>query len=414
MTVPSPEDVLRAAGGTCERADWLGEPPEAAPKAPAAFWINAESWIEASIPCRPWIVPRYLLRGTVSLMIGPPGVSKSLLALTWCASLALGAAHGDFVPLAPSRAAILNAEDDHDEQRRRIGAALRQFGTTPADLGGHLMRMGAFGIATLMAKPRDAGFILTDAYHELSRIVIEHKIDTLILDPMAELHEADENSNGELRHFVAALRALAVEHKIAILLVHHTRKGAVNPGDMDASRGASALIGAVRAAWTMTTMSESDADNFNIPKDRRSYFVRLDDAKANYSPFGAPRWYEKTVVQIDNGEMVPALIPWKAPAPRAASVEDCARMLAEIEVGVKGEPYSPRVARQKRSIRGLLQRHGHAASAHETLDALIEAGAEIASFRTAGRKIAQGLRHAGKPAVEWLDEADDASRDCAS
>jgi hypothetical protein len=396
------------------RADWLGEPPEAEPKPPPAFWLDASGWAEASIPCRPWLVPRYLLRGSVSLLIGPPGVSKSLLALTWCSALALGFAHGDFAPLAQSRAAILNAEDDQNEQRRRLSAGLRQFGATPDDLGDRLMRMGALGIATLMAKPRDGGFILTDAYHELSRLVIEHKIDALILDPMAELHEADENANGELRHFVAELRALAVEHKIAILLVHHTRKGAVSPGDMDAARGASALIGAVRAAWTLTAMSESEAESFNIPKDRRSYFARLDDAKANFGPFGAPRWYEKTVLQIANDEMVPALIPWKAPVPRAASVEDCAAMLAEIERGVDGEPYSPRVARQKRSIRALLQRHGFTASAHETISVLLDAGAEIANFRTAGRKIAQGLRHNGLPAAEWLDEAGGASRACAS
>ena len=387
------------------RPEWLGEPPEAEPKsAPTTFWIDAATWNEAAIPCRAWIAPRYLLRGSVSLLIGPPGVSKSLLALTWGSALALGAVHGDFAPLAQSRAAILNAEDDQNEQRRRLSAGLRQFGATPDDLGDRLMRIGAFGIAALMTK-QDGGIIFADAYHELSRIVAEHKIDVLMLDPMAELHEADENSNGELRHFVAALRALAVEHKIAILLVHHTRKGAISPGDMDVARGASALIGAVRAAWTLTTMSESEAESFNIPKDRRSYFARLDDAKANYGPFGAPRWYEKTIIQIANGEMVAALVPWHAPVPRAASIEDCSAMLAEIERGVDGEPFSPRVARQKRSIRALLQRHGFTASAHETISVLLDAGAEIANFRTAGRKIAQGLRHNGRPAADWIDEA---------
>ncbi len=392
------------------RAGWLGEPPDPSP-VPASFWLDAGHWDEAALPCRPWITPRYLLRGSVSLLIGPPGVSKSLLALTWCSALALGVAHGDFAPLARSRAAIVNAEDDQMEQQRRLSAGLRQFGATPADLGDRLIRMGSFGIATLMQK-RDGGLVLTAAYHELSRLLSEHKIDALVLDPMLELHEADENANGELRHFVAALRALAVEHKIAVLLVHHTRKGAVSPGDMDAARGASALIGAVRGAWTLSTMSESEAESFNIPKDRRSYFARLDDAKANYGPLGAPRWYEKTILQIANGEMVPSLIPWKAPVPRAASIEDCIAMLAEIERGTDGEPFSPRLARQKRSVRALLQRHGFTANAHETLSVLFDEGLEIANFRTAGRKLAQGLRHNGLPAAEWIDEA--ASRGCES
>ncbi len=43
MTPPSPEAVLRAAGGTRERQDWLGpEPPEAEAEAPR-FWLKFDT-----------------------------------------------------------------------------------------------------------------------------------------------------------------------------------------------------------------------------------------------------------------------------------------------------------------------------------------------------------------------------------
>lgn len=380
--------------------------PSPETEAAAKFWIDAEPWDEAAIPRRAWLVPRYLLRGSVSLLIGAPGVAKSLLALTWALTLALGESHEDSAPITKTRVAVCNAEDDRDEQRRRMSAALRQFGATPADLGDRLLRIGPIGVATLMRRSVTGRFEKTEAFAELSRIVAERRVDVVVLDPLAELHELDENSNGELRQFVAAIRAFAIEAGIAVLLVHHVRKGAVSPGDMDAARGASALIGAVRSAWTLAAMSEGDAEIFNIPKDRRTYFVRLDDAKANYGPASAPRWFEKTVIEIDNGEMLPSLFPWAPPVPRAASAEDCAEMLREIERGVSGEPYSPKLGPHQRSVRALLRRHGFAGAAERAaLDALLDSGAEVVAFRTGARKDAQGLRHNGAPAAEWLDGA---------
>lgn len=285
-----------------------------------------------------------------------------------------------------------------------MSAALRQFGAIPGDLGDRLMRLGPIGVATLMRRSVIGGFEKASGFAELARLVAEREVDVLVLDPLAELHELDENSNGELRQFIAALRTFAIEAGIAVLLIHHVRKGAVVPGDMDAARGASALIGAVRSAWTLAAMSESEAETINIPKDRRSYFVRLDDAKTNYGSACAQRWYEKTVIQLDNGEELPALLPWTPPAPRAASVEDCAVMLREIERGVAGGPYSPKLGPHQRSVRALLRRHGFAGAAERSaLDALLDAGAEIAMFRTGARKSAQGLRHDGAPSAEWAD-----------
>jgi len=217
-----------------------GPPPETETGTKLAeFWLDDAPWAEADIPRRAWIVPRYLLRGAVAVLIGAPGVAKSLLALTWGVALALGKAHGDFAPIAKSRVLLCNVEDDATEQRRRMSAALRQFGAAPTDLGDRLVRLGPVGVATLMRRSVTGSFEKTEAFAELSRIVAERQIDVLVLDPLIELHECDENSNGELRQFIAAIRTLAIEAGIAVLLVHHVRKGATTPGDMDSARGAS-------------------------------------------------------------------------------------------------------------------------------------------------------------------------------
>src|SRR4030095_15372640 len=103
-----------------------------------------------------------------------------------------------------------------------------------------------------------------------------------------------ENDNTAQRALIAAFRALAIEFNMAVIVVHHTRKGATSPGDPDSARGGSAIIGAARIVLTCFTMSEDDAEAFGLPKDRktRSNFMRLDDAKQNYAGIGDAQWYE--------------------------------------------------------------------------------------------------------------------------
>jgi RecA-family ATPase len=87
----------------------------------------------------------------------------------------------------------------------------------------------------------------------LKTLIEERHPAVLVVDPLAELHACEENDNNALRAVIAAFRELAVKYSIAVLVLHHTRKGSgASPGDPDAARGASAIIGAVRIALTLT------------------------------------------------------------------------------------------------------------------------------------------------------------------
>ena len=80
-----------------------------------------------------------------------------------------------------------------------------------------------------------------------------------------------------------------------------------------------------------------------MAKDRktRSPYVRLDDAKQNYSAIGEARWFEKVVYTLDNGEAVAAAVPWTAPDPwDGISVSVANRILDDIDAGVDGRRYS--------------------------------------------------------------------------
>jgi hypothetical protein len=309
------------------------------------IWADDEEWNEAEIPERPWVARGYALRGHVTVVAGPPSGLKSSLMLAWAAAGALGREHGSFRPVEAVRVIVYNVEDDRIEQRRRLSAVLRQFEALPRDLRGRLLRTGPTGVGTLFARQEDGSLAATPALERLRELIREHRPAVLIADPLAELHTAEENDNTALRAVIAEFRALAAEFDMAIVLVHHVKKGPVAPGDPDAARGASAIIGAARIVLTVATMTEEDASGFGLPTSRqaRSRYVRLDDAKQNYAPIGEAEWYEKALYTLDNGEVVAAALPWAPPDLwRAINTATANRILDRIEAGLgDGQRYSP-------------------------------------------------------------------------
>lgn len=309
-------------------------------KAGPPIWVDDEAWSEDELPTRPWVAPGYALRGAVTVLAGPPSAMKSSLMLAWAAATVLGRPHGDFAPTEPGNVVVYNTEDDRAEQRRRLSAVLRQFDATPADMAGKLTRVGPSGVGTLFVVDKTTGDTnATPAMDRLRDLIRERAPALLIADPLAELHTAEENDNTALRAIIAEFRAIATEFNLAVVIVHHTRKGVVMPGDPDSARGASAIIGAGRMVATLVGMSEDDADALGLPKDRksRSRYVQLDGAKSNYAGIGDPEWYEKALYNLDNGEPVPAAVPWTAPdiwqsVPAAVAN----RILDEIDAGIDG------------------------------------------------------------------------------
>jgi AAA domain len=326
--------------------------------AASAIWVDDKGWTEADLPSRPWVARGYALRGAVTVVAGPPSTLKSSLMLAWAAAIALGRPHGDFQPTEMGTVVVYNVEDDQTEQRRRLSAVLRQFDAVPADIAGKIVRVGPSGVRD----PNTGDIVSTAAMDRLREVIRERAPALLIADPLAELHTADENDNTALRSVIAEFRAIATEFNIAVILVHHTRKGSVTPGDPDSARGASSIIGAGRIVATLVGMSEDDADALGLPKERkfRSQYVRLDGAKSNYAALGDPGWYEKTVYTLDNGEIVPAAVPWTAPDMwRDVPIPVANRILDEIDAGLDGgkQRYSGQARATTRAAWHVVLRH---------------------------------------------------------
>lgn len=379
----------------------------AAPTKPkVTLWLDDADWIEAQIRPRPWVVPGYLMRGAVTVLGGPGSAGKSSLTTAWSVSLALGIPLGGFVPSEPATVLTYNVEDDQDEQRRRLSAALRRVDRHTSALRGRVLRCGPQGVGTLLERDLNGQLTMTGAWERLVQIIEDRRPDVLVLDPLVELHTAEENDNTALRQVIAHIRALAQQHHLAVVLVHHTRKGAV-AGDVDSIRGAGSLIGAARAAFTVAPMSKEEAEELGIPEDGRRSYVRVDSVKGNYAPARAAAWHELVEYTLDNEEQVAAIVPWDCPqAAEGPSLEVMALIEAAVERGTPQGPYSPRLALdQDRSLAPLLAQHGITTTPAQkgVLKRLQQRGFTVERFIGLQRKAVTGLRAPnGAPDARWL------------
>jgi RecA-family ATPase len=109
-------------------------------------------------------------------------------------------------------------------------------------------------------------------------------IDLVMLDPLIKTHGLEENSNDNMDFVCELLTKLAIEFNIAVDASQHTRKGILTAGDPDNARGARATRDAGRLGYTLTIMTEGEAETFGIELSQRKLYVRLDSAKVNIEP----------------------------------------------------------------------------------------------------------------------------------
>ena len=278
------------------------------------FRQSSDGWDEASIPPRPWVVRGYLMRGAVTVLSGPGSAGKSSLTNLWCSALTLVRQVGGFRTQAASRVITYNVEDDQDEQKRRFSGLSRVMRFSIDNLMANLRICGPTEVGTLYEFDRDQfRFFDTKVMECLAKAIEEFKPDVLFLDPFVELHTEDENDNTAVRSVMASLRSLSQRHNMAVCVLHHTRKGALSPGDPDSLRGASAIVGAARVVLTLNVMTEQEADAFGINVDERRSYFRLDGAKSNYAPVESAEWFERIEVTLANGDVVAVASPWNPP-----------------------------------------------------------------------------------------------------
>ena len=269
--------------------------------------------------------------GTLTLGIGPAGVSKSMFAMLSAAAIATGRPLTGELVSKTGPVLIYDAETPIDEMRRRL-KALASFHNLPLDkvlsqirlLSGH----DQLRLVIAERKVRQNPIVASRHFAGLRDFILDAAIVHLVLDPLVSLHRGlEENDASDMDVLADFLKGLAQQTGTSIDLIHHSVKNRTgqsehNAGSADASRGSGAVIAAVRSAYTFARMSVKTATDLQLPPDRAAQMIRIDDAKRNNTRSSArEKWFEILSV-LPSGQVIPG---WhfeaNDPALRAKALE---------------------------------------------------------------------------------------------
>lgn len=184
------------------------------------------------LPVRPeaqrWLVTGLWLEEAVGVLGGEPKCCKSFLALDLAVAVASGTSCLRHFPVPTAGRVLLYAAED----------AL------------HIVRSRLEGIcvaARISLQELDVQVITAPTVRldlPADRARLEHTVELLkprllVLDPFVRLHRIDENASGEVAPLLAYLRELQRRHHLAVLVVHHAKKGGGHIRAGQALRGSS-------------------------------------------------------------------------------------------------------------------------------------------------------------------------------
>ena len=301
----------------------------------------------ANLPRRKWVYAHFLIEGFVSVLGAPGGSGKTAYAyLVALAVVLFRELLGEKVHEQGS-VWIYNLEDPRDELVRRMGAALQHHGISPADVQGKLFldsgRDRPLIVAQINAKT--GSVIASPIVPLLVAEIKRRKIKLFIVDPFIKSHRLNENDNAMIDAAATLWAEVAHQAGCAILLLHHFKKGGV-AGEAASFRGASALIDASRAAITLATMTDQEADKLGIGEAERKAFVRIDNAKLNLAPPPTDTtWLRLVGVRLDNGDDVHTVERWTPPS--AFGDTEMAGYVAALDQMAAGTPDGERYTPSK-------------------------------------------------------------------
>ena len=202
-----------------------------------------------------WLVTQLWSQDAVGIVGGEPKCCKSFLALDIAVAVAGGVAClRRFAVPDPGRVLLYAAEDAHPIVRRRLEGIAAAAGVELRNLD--IQVITAPTLRLDIAADRVA----------LQEAVARLQPRLLILDPFVRLHRIDENASGEVAPLLAYLRELQRRYALAVLVVHHAKKGAGNLRAGQALRGSTEFH-----AWGDSNLYlRRDGDSLTLTVEHRA------------------------------------------------------------------------------------------------------------------------------------------------
>ncbi len=199
--------------------------------------------------------------GRVSMLLGDPGLGKSLNGIDACARVTKGLPWPDGATPPPiGSVVLLMAEDDPgDTIRPRLDAA----GADPSKvhiIQGARKKGRAGAVADRMFSLRDDLSALGNLFENLGDVQL------LVVDPInAYLGSGiDSYKDAEVRAVLGPLAELARQHSVAVLCVTHLNKAGASKA-IYRGLGSIGFVASARAVWLVTKDPEDEERRFFLP-----------------------------------------------------------------------------------------------------------------------------------------------------
>jgi AAA domain len=284
---------------------------------------NGNPWWRdpATIPPRAFLYDRHNSRRNIGATIAAGGRAKTTLSVYEALSMAVGRDLSTRLELSsgPLRVWLLNGEEDQDELDRRIAAACQHYGVSQEGLGGRLFAQSVRDRPLRIAKlTNNAAIVDEQVKAVMVDFITKNRIDVFMVDPLISFHAVGESNNEHMDVVIKqGFGAIAGKTNSAGELFHHP--GKPKPGQAETtvedSRGASAVIWAVRSARVNNFMTPEEASKLGLSETERRLHLRITNGKANMGPIGTAKWIKLVIENLPNGDQVAVASSWTPPDP---------------------------------------------------------------------------------------------------
>jgi hypothetical protein len=194
----------------------LGHRPEERPKVAT---ISFADLFKMQFPEQAWYIKTLLPKKGKLLIGGSPKIGKTFLLLELARALTCNRTafeHDEFTTGKPVNVLLIDQEVGPEFMQER-GARIFQ------DEQEDTYRPRAF----LHSKDASLKIDTMSGFNHVRELIKEFQINVLLLDPMARLHSADENSNHEMIQIFSRIDTLIyefMEQELSVVMAHHFAK----------------------------------------------------------------------------------------------------------------------------------------------------------------------------------------------
>lgn len=195
-----------------------------------------------------WVVEQLFSRGSVSIIVGPPGSKKTYSMLDCAVSVALG---DDWLERETAQGPVLLIDEESGVRRlnRRLHEIMKGHSAGPDS--------PLWYTCLEMFDMRETGDVSA-----IDALMVRVKPVMVLIDALADVMPgADENTVKDTHPVFQNLRALAEKHRCAVVVIHHANKAG-------GYRGSTAIEGAVDLMLMIDSPAGSSVVTFTTGKTR--------------------------------------------------------------------------------------------------------------------------------------------------